>query len=217
MSNKNDRIIPDKDLFMVCEKGNPTAFREPPEGFYFRHCRPDEVDLWKAMQLEPPGTDNPHFAYMTEYYNKVYQKRESDFFANCLFICREDDTPVGSCFIWKAYGQVNTIHWFKVYKEYEGRGLGRALMTALIRDLKPEDFPICLHTHPTSFRAIKLYSDFGFGFITDPVIGFRNNDLEECLPILQQVMPEQDFSKLTMKRAPEILLQAALSTEVSEF
>ena len=30
-----------------------------------------------------------------------------------------------------------------------------------------------LHTHPSSYRAIKLYSDMGFKLLTDPIIGTR--------------------------------------------
>ena len=55
---------------------------------------------------------------------------------------------------------------------------------------------VFLHTQPSSFRAIKLHSDFGFAFLTDPIIGYRKNDLEECLTILKEHMPQKDFEKL---------------------
>ena len=51
----------------------------------------------------------------------------------------------------------------------EGKGLGRALLTEI---LKNAGLPIYLHTQPTPARAIKLYSDFGFKLTTDPIIGY---------------------------------------------
>ena len=74
-----------------------------------------------------------------------------------------------------------------VFKEYENRGIGRAILTALMKSLRLEDYPVFLYTHPSRYRTIKLYSDFGFSLVSNPVVGYRNNDLEECLPILNSL------------------------------
>ena len=58
----------------------------------------------------------------------VYAPHGELFFERCRFAC-VDGAPVGTCFVWKAYGRVNTVHWFKVLRAYEGRGIGRALLT----------------------------------------------------------------------------------------
>jgi len=212
--------IPSKDLFMMCEKLDPSALRELPEGFHFRLCRPDELETWKEMLLDFPHTPETHNEYMqimTAYYDNVYAKKSDLFYRKCLFVCNEDDTPVGRGFIWKAYDKINTMHWYKVLKEYENRGLGRAILTAIMKDLAEEDYPVFLHTHPSSFRAIKLYSDFGFCFISDPVVGQRNNDLVECLPILERFMPKSDYERLKVVKAPQYFLDAAASSSVEEF
>ena len=205
---------------MMCPAVNPAAFRELPEGFHFRMCRPDELDTWKAMLLDFPHTQETHDEYMqimTNYYNDVYADKSDLFFQKCLFACDENDTPVGRGFIWKAYDTFNSIHWYKVLKPYENRGIGRAILTKIMRELKDEDYPVFLHTHPSSFRAIKLYSDFGFRLISDPVVGYRNNDLEECLPILEKFMPKNDFDNMRIIKAPQYFLDAAAFTTVSEF
>jgi len=212
--------IPSKDLFMMCPALNLSAMRELPQGFHFRMCRRDELEVWKEMLLDFPHTPEIHGEYkkiMTNYYNAVYAHKSDLFFQKCLFVCNENDTPVGRGFIWKAYDKINTIHWYKVLKEYENRGIGRAILTAIMKDLKKEDYPIFLHTHPSSFRAIKLYSDFGFCLISNPVVGYRNNDLEECLPILQKFMPKNDFENLKILEAPQYFLDAAASSKVEEF
>ena len=56
--------------------------------------------------------------------------------------------------------------------EYEGKGIGRALLSYVMQSLPQNEYPVFLHTHPASFRAIKLYSDMGFKLLTDPC--YRN-------------------------------------------
>jgi hypothetical protein len=83
--------------------------------------------------------------------------------------------------------------------------------------LTENDYPIYLHTQPSSFRAIKLYSDFGFALLTDPIIGYRQNHLEECLPILKAHMLQKDFEKLQFTKAPENFLKAVKSSTINQF
>ena len=220
MENVISGAIPSKDLFMMCTRVNASAFRELPHGFHFRMCRPDELEIWKEMLLDFPHTPEIHAKYvqlMTDYYNAVYAKKSDLFYKKCLLVCNEDDMPIGRGFVWKAYDKINTIHWYKVLKDYTNRGIGRAILTAILKDLKEEDYPVFLHTHPSSFRAIKLYSDFGFCLISDPKVGYRNNDLAECLPILEKFMPEKDFDKLKIVKAPQYFLDAAASSTIEEF
>jgi ribosomal protein S18 acetylase RimI-like enzyme len=198
------------NLFMQCATPDKTAFRELlPHGFSFRLCRRDELEIWKRVVAE-----ERYAGYVTEYYDKVYAKHADEFFRRCLFVCNDDDKPVASTFIWRSYEKINTVGWFRVLPEYEGRGLGRALLSEI---LKNTEYPAYLHTQPTSARAIKLYSDFGFKLLTDPIIGYRKNDLTESLPYLQKVLPQTDYTKLQFTEADKILLEAAKSSETSEF
>lgn len=209
--------IPSKDLFMMCKNINRDALSNLPSGYHFRLCRRDELDVWKKMHLETPEMIQNYLSFMDEYFQNVYAKNEDLFFEKCLFACDENDTPVGRCFAWLAYSKINTIHWYKVVKEYEGQGIGRAILSEVMRTLKDSDFPVYLHTHPSSFRAIKLYSDMGFAFLANPIVGNRTNDLEECIPILKNFMPEKDFKNLKFSSAPQEFLDAVLSSPIAEF
>jgi GNAT superfamily N-acetyltransferase len=197
------------NLFMMCQAPNREAFSELPDGFSFRLCRFDELELWKRLAVDEPYVD-----YVTDYFDKVLAKLDGEFFRRCTFVCDMNDKPVATCFLWSSYGTINTVEWFRTLPEYEGRGIGRALLSKLLRNT---DYPVYLHTQPTSARAIKLYSDFGFKFITNPVVGFRENNLAESLPILKKVMPEVDFAALRTVQAPVAFLEAAKSSEIAEF
>lgn len=195
--------IPDKNIFMMCAALNRGALRELPDGYFVRNCRRDELDVWKAMPFDDRASAKASEAYMTDFFARAYGGKEEAFFAETLFVCGADDKPIATCLMWKAYDRFNTIHWLKVLKEYEGRGIGRALLSIVMRDLKAADYPVYLHTQPSSFRAIKLYSDFGFSLLSGDKFGTRKNDLDECLPILERFMPKEYFRNLKIAEAPQ--------------
>ncbi len=197
------------NLFMVCEKPDKSAFRPLPSGYSIRLCREYEIEAWQHVVVE-----EQHVSYVGEYYDKVYAKKKDEFFRRCTFICDANDTPVASSFIWKSYDMVNTVGWFRVLPEHEGKGLGRALLTCL---LSTAEYPVYLHTQPTSICAIKLYSDFGFKLITNPVIGYRQNHLAESQIYLQKVMPKSDYERLQFVEVNDDLHKAALSSKQGEF
>ena len=205
--------IPELNLFMKCSCLQEEAFGKLPEGYTVRLCRRDELKIWKVLALEEPQ----YVDYLTEYFDAVYADKADEFFERCLFVCDPQGKPVGTCFLWKAYGKIETIHWLHVLPEYEGLGLGRALLTEVLQRAKVEDFPIYLHTHPHCLRAVHLYNEFGFQLVTDPVVGYRSNDWEEAMKCLKLYMPEKYVEKLQFVRADEDFLQAARSSEQSEF
>lgn len=190
--------IPDHNIFMMCKNINTNAFSSIPNGFHVRYCRKDELDLWKSFPFDTKELQIEYYDYMTEYFNQVYNE---DFFNHCLFICDRNDQPVATAFVWKSYKKFSTVHWVKVLKDYEGYGLGRALLTEILKPLKKTDYPIYLHTQTTSYRAIKLYTDFGFSILTDNQIGHRKNEYQEALPYLKVLMPKKAFEKITYDKS----------------
>jgi len=197
------------NLFMVCETPDAGAFRGLPGGYLFRLCGRGELEAWKRIVVK-----EQYVSFVSEFYNKVYSKEEDAFFRRCTFVCETGGAPVASCFLWRAYGTIDTVAWFRVLPAHEGKGLGRALLSEI---LKTADCPVYLHTQPTSICAIKLYSDFGFKLITNPVIGYRKNDLAKSLPYMKKAMPEADYAKLQFAEVDDTLHKAALSSETVEF
>ena len=209
--------IPDKNIFMMCEALNLNALSELPAGFAVRNCRREELGIWKAMPFDNLEQAKEYDAYMTGFFETTYGDKEDEFFAKTLFVCDAQDKPVATCLLWKAYDEFNTIHWFKVSKEYEGRGIGRALLSIIMRNLERSDYPVYLHTQPGSFRAIKLYSDFGFSLLSGEKFGVRKNDLDESLPILEEFMPKKYFQNLKIVKAPREFKKALAKYETIQF
>ena len=209
--------IGSKNLFMMCTSLNRDALRPMPQGYHVRPCRRDEFGIWKAIHFDDPATVQLLDDFMETYYRDVYVPKGDLFFQKCLFACNAADEPVGTLFDWQAYGAVTTLHWFKVAKAYEGQGIGRGLMSVVMAALAPQQYPVYLHTHAGSWRAIKLYSDFGFALVTDEQVGFRHNDLDMCMPYLQAHLTAEAFAGLRFVQAGEGFLRAAASREEEEF
>ena len=201
----------------MCKALNRAALTELPAGFFLRNCRPDEFGIWKAMPFETAEQAKEYDGYMTGFFETTYGGKEDVFFAKTLFVCDANDKPVATCLLWKAYDEFNTIHWFKVLKEYEGQGIGRALLSIIMRNLAEKDYPVYLHTQPGSFRAIKLYSDFGFALLAGEKFGSRKNDLDECLPVLKEFMPEKYFKDLKIAAPPKEFEEALHKYNTVEF
>jgi GNAT superfamily N-acetyltransferase len=197
------------NLFMQCDTPNHCAFRSMPAGYSARFCRRDELYIWKTMWAQGKYMD-----FVDYYYSKVYAPREDEFFNRCMFAVNESDKPMATAGIWFSYSKISTVMWFYVLPEYEGRGIGRGLFSEVLRNA---EYPVYVHTHPIANKAIKLYSDFGFKLITDRVVGYRENNLQDSMPYLKEVLPKKDFLKLQTTTANIALLEAALLNELAEF
>lgn len=205
------------NLFMMCRHIQSSALSDLPQGYHIRLCRREELDLWKSIHFDSEAVAQAQRPFMDEYFDTVYQPQGEAFWQRCFFLCNDQDDPIGTCFAWRAYGKITTIHWYKVKREYEGRGLGRALLSHVMNTLSPSDYPVYLHTHPACLRAIKLYSDFGFSLLTDAVVGYRENDLQAALPYLQENLLPSVYQSLTFSSAEKEFLDAARSSEFSHF
>ena len=102
----------------MCKALNSNAISELSDEYHVRTCRRDELDIWKEMPFDDMKSAKEYNGFMTEYFNDVYGSKEDLLFQKCLFVCDKNDTPIGTCFAWKAYEKISTIHWFKVRKNY---------------------------------------------------------------------------------------------------
>ncbi|MCH8549952.1 MAG: GNAT family N-acetyltransferase [Balneolaceae bacterium] len=209
--------IPDYNIFMMCNKLNKQALTQVNSAYHIRNCRPEELEIWKAFPFDSETIPAEYENFMDQFIEETYSGQMDTFFRNTLFACNNNDKPIATCTHWKAYGKFNSIHWLKTLKDYEGKGLGRAILSEIMRKFDDRDYPIYIHTQPGSFRAIKLYSDFGFVLLKGGVLGTRRNELVQSLPILKECMRERDYEKLKIRHTPDHFIKMMESETTIQF
>lgn len=132
---------------MMCERLNEDALSRLKSDYYFRNCRPDELEIWKAFPFDSETIPVEYEDFMNQIIQDSYGSNMEVFFNNTIFVCNKEDKPIATCSHWKAYGKFNSIHWLKTIKEYEGQGLGRAVLSEIMKKFRKEDYPIYIHTH----------------------------------------------------------------------
>lgn len=209
--------LPDRNLFMLCRALRREALTAMPTPYRVRQMRRDELATWKAMPFDDPETAVAYDGFMEDWWRLVYASRADEFFARTLFAVDEHDRPVGTCGLWDAYGRIPTIHWLKVVTAHEGRGIGRALLSAVLRDLAADAFPVYLHTQPESIAAIALYSDLGFDLLRGERFGTRANHLAESLPYLREHLSPKAWASLRVSNPPAGFVELMATTTTAEF
>lgn len=90
-----------------------------------------------------------------------------------LFVCNHSKQPVATACLWwgNTFGQdqmLPRIHWVAVQPNAQGKGLAKALVSALMqkcRELYPALPPAVYLTSQTwSYKAVGMYLSFGFEF-----------------------------------------------------
>ena len=85
-----------------------------------------------------------------------------------------------------------------------------------MRNIPSEYYPIYLHTQPGRFRAIKLYTDFGFKILTDEKIGNRENNYLESLKYLKYFMKD-NYNKLEFTESDGSFSKIAKQYKINQF
>jgi ribosomal protein S18 acetylase RimI-like enzyme len=90
----------------------------------------------------------------------------------CVFLENSNNECVGTAMGWfddsffrAGYGRV---HWVGIKPEFQGKGLAKPLVSEVMDIIKKYHSKAYLTTQTESYKAIKIYLDFGFKpFIKD--------------------------------------------------
>lgn len=134
-----------------------------PQGYSLRLFRPGDGEHWAAITV-----DAGEFATKAEaldYFNGHFGAHLHLLPERCLFLLDDSGCPVGTATGWfiDEDPAVGRLHWVAIARPHQGRGLCRPLVAAsmgLMRRLGHEK--AMLTTQPKSWKAIKVYLDFGW-------------------------------------------------------
>lgn len=197
-----DKSIPYKHVIMRLNKN--IYFEEPslPEGFHFRFFQKGDEYHWARIETSVLEFENEEKALA--YFSRDYLYRLPELEKRCVFIINPEGLPIATANAWYANSEVGyqaSLHWVGVCPEYQGMGLGKAIVKkvlSLFASWEPEE-RIWLHTQTWSHVAIRMYHSLGFNMLkterTAVEIGGENpgpviskNDYEEAIEVLKDVL-----------------------------
>jgi ribosomal protein S18 acetylase RimI-like enzyme len=80
-----------------------------------------------------------------------------------------------------------SLHWLSVKPEYQGQGLGKALIYKCLQILNHTEGnkDVYLHTQTWSYKAVGLYLYTGFDFLKTESFANYINEYEKAEPIIR--------------------------------
>lgn len=156
-----------KDIKVLMEKNNPKEYPkfELPNGFSIVKYKDGFENDWAKIQ-----TDLEQFKSIDDAlicFKNTFLDGSNNVYKKCFFIQNEKGENIATASIWDGnhFGKtLQRIHWVAVSKDYQNLGLGKCLVTIvldLFNELGFKDY-IYLTSQVSSFKALNIYSKFGF-------------------------------------------------------
>lgn len=186
-----DKTLPYFNVIMRRPAGMPVVTPELGALFSWAEFGPGDQISWAG--IETAVGEFPTLAGALEYFEKAYLLYQGEVSRRGVFVRQSNGDAVGTVTSW--WNQTNdrrdpSVHWLAVRPEYQGRGLGKALVSWSIQRLisLEGDRDIWLHTQTWSHRAIAIYLKAGFAFVREGSFGGYPNDYEEAMSVLSTVL-----------------------------
>ena len=186
-----DKSIPYADVLMRREKGTPIPTVALPEGFSFVYYRAGDEHAWARITADVD--EFPSAADALLRFREEFMPFASDLESRCLFIENAEHLKIATATAWWCHTGARRdplLHWVAVIPPYQGRGLGKAIVSrAMHRLLELEgDHDFYLHTQTWSYKAIGIYEKMGYAISNEQGVGGRaNHQYDKALEILRSV------------------------------
>ncbi|HHV60925.1 MAG TPA: GNAT family N-acetyltransferase [Clostridiaceae bacterium] len=187
-----DKSIPYFDVLMKREKGTQIKNYKLPEGFEFVLFKNGDEKEW--AEIEASVGEFNTAADALAYFSKNFLPYIDELERRCIFIRNDQGEKVATLTIWWRYTGVRRVpwlHWVAVKPEYQGLGLGKAIVSeGMKRFIEIEgDRDIYLHTQTWSYKAINIYRKLGFEITAEKGIGgYENNNYEKAMALLAKYL-----------------------------
>lgn len=197
-----DKSVPYKHVIMKMdnEKNNFDDLISLPDGFSFSFYKDGFERNWAKTEHQVLEFDTELLAY--EYFAKNMLPFKEELKKRMIFILNNYKEPIANACAWyvdlldetckgepsKLIRQAQ-VHYLAVQPEYQGLGLGNALIKktlSLFKIYEPGK-DIYLHTQTWSHRAIRMYLKIGFELIKDDSLGYTKKEYNEAVKILEQI------------------------------
>ena len=182
-----DKTIAYKNIIMRADAFLKGFTVRLPEGFSIKPYEAGDEMHWAAIETSVGEFDTQVEA--EDYFQKTYIPYSQELERRCFFVIAQDGTYAGTCTAWymmREDGQTGVVHWFGVRPEYQGLGIGKALLGKVMQYFEEINaYPVYLHTQTWSHKAIGMYHMAGFGILKEESFDNNQNDFTEAMDVLK--------------------------------
>ena len=185
-----DKTIPYKNIIMRRQASVALPQVSLPPGFTFVGYCDGDAAAWAEIETSVLEFDSVPQASM--YFAAEYLPYLAELKKRTLFVRSDEGSLVSTFTAWWQYTGVRRdpwVHWVAVRPEFQGKGIGKAVVFEGMRRLLEieGDREVFLHTQTWSHRAIGIYLKAGFEFVLDGhSLGGQINESREALEVLKQ-------------------------------
>ncbi len=159
-----------------------------PDGYSFSSFIDGDEIYWAEIETSIGEFDDIEEAlncFRNEYLTNINELKK-----RLIFIENKDGKKVGTLTNWWNYSQGvrdPSIHWVGIIREFQGLGLGKAIVfEGMRRMIELEgDRDFFLHTQTWSYKAINIYIQAGYKIVKDETFGDYINESEKAMLILR--------------------------------
>ncbi|MEH7484914.1 Ribosomal protein S18 acetylase RimI [Bacillus sp. OV166] len=186
-----DKSIPYFNVIMKRGSGAPVSCFSLPKGYSFVWFSEGKEMKWAEIETSVGEFTNIDEAM--KYFQENYLPFLDELKRRLLFVQNERGEEVGTITSWwnmTGTKRVPSIHWFAVNEEYQGCGLGKALVSESLKKLilLEGDKDVFLHTQTWSYKAIGLYLKSGFEILSSGSFSHYKNEYFLAMPHLRKFL-----------------------------
>jgi ribosomal protein S18 acetylase RimI-like enzyme len=194
-----DKTVPYYNVIMVRKAGAAIPRTELPAGFSFASYVAGKERAWAEIETSAGEFDAVEGAQ--NYFTAEYVPYMEELQRRLLFVCNATGREVATITGWwnmTGARRDPSVHWASVHGEYQGLGLGKALIFEGLRRLVQleGDRDVYLHTQTWSYKAIGIYLRAGFRLLEHGSFGAYRNEYVDALPILRERLDERSVALL---------------------
>jgi len=139
-----------------------------PAGYRCRLMSPADVGLWVQIQQAA----EPFLTMDESWFWKEFGEPRSLAWQRCLLLEEPGGNAIGTISGWTDEGfrrqEHGRLHWLAIHPDWQGRGLAKPLISAVLTLLAQHHDSAYLMTQIERQAAIHLYQKFGFEPVIDP-------------------------------------------------
>lgn len=186
-----DKSIPYYNIIMTRIGGTPLREYNLPKGFRFTRFQPGDEREWADIETRVLEFSDEEEA--RTYFQKEYLPYGKELSERCYFVSTAEGRKIATATAWWSHRnqvRVPSLHWIAVSPDFQGLGLGKALVAkalsaSIVLDGDRDSF---IHTQTWSYSAVGIYLKAGYNILREGTFARYPNDYGLALPYLNEKM-----------------------------